>query len=30
MTSASSMNETVHLKPVPWDDPEGWGWEGGA
>ena len=30
MTSPSSMHETVHSKPVRWDNPEGWdGEEGG-
>ena len=24
MTSASLMNEAGHLKPVLWDNPEGW------
>ena len=24
MTSPSSMHETGHSKPVPWDNPEGW------
>ena len=27
MTSASSMNEAGHPKPVLWDNPEGWGGE---
>ena len=22
------MHETQHSKPVHWDDPEGWDWEG--
>ena len=30
MISASSMHETGHLKPVLWDNPEGWGGEGGG
>ena len=30
MTSASSMHEAGHPKPVLWDDPEGWGREGGG
>ena len=25
MTSASSMREAGHSKPVLWDNPEGWG-----
>ena len=29
MTSPSSMHETGHSKPVPWDNPEGWDGEGG-
>ena len=29
MTSASSMHEVGHSKPVLWDNPEGWGGEGG-
>ena len=29
MTSPGSMHETGHSKPVPWDDPEGWGGGGG-
>ena len=29
MTSASSMHEAGHSKPVLWDNPEGWGREGG-
>ena len=28
MTSASSMHEVGHSKPVLWDNPEGWGREG--
>ena len=27
MTSASSMYEAGHSKPVLWDNPEGWGGE---
>jgi len=27
MTSASSMHEAGHPKPVLWDNPEGWGGE---
>ena len=27
MTSASSMHEAGHSKPVLWDNPEGWGGE---
>ena len=30
MTSPSLMHETGHLKPVHWDDPEGWDGEGGG
>ena len=30
MTSASSMCEAGHSKPVLWDNPEGWGGEGGG
>ena len=30
MTSASSMHEAVHSKLVLWDNPEGWGGEGGG
>ena len=30
MTSASSMHEAGHPKPVLWDNPEGWGGEGGG
>ena len=29
MTSASLMHQTGHSKPVLWDNPEGWGGEGG-
>ena len=29
MTSASSMHEAGRSKPVLWDNPEGWGREGG-
>ena len=28
MTSASSIHEAGHSKPVLWDNPEGWGGEG--
>ena len=28
MTSASLMHESGHSKPVPGDNPEGWGREG--
>ena len=28
MTSTSLMHEAGHPKPVLWDNPEGWGWEG--
>jgi len=28
MTSASSMYEAGHSKPVLWNNPEGWGGEG--
>ena len=28
MTSASSMHEAGHSKPVLWQKPEGWGGEG--
>ena len=28
MTSASSMHEARHSKPVLWDNPEGWGGKG--
>ena len=30
MTSASSMHEAGRSKPVLWDNPEGWGGEGGG
>ena len=30
MTSASSMHEAGHPKLVLWDNPEGWGGEGGG
>jgi len=30
MTSASSTLEAGHSKPVLWDNPEGWGGEGGG
>jgi len=30
MTSSSSMHETGHSKPVPWDNSEGWDGEGGG
>ena len=30
MTSASSMHETGHSKLVLWDNPEGWGGQGGV
>ena len=30
MTSASSMHEGGHSKPLLWDNPEGWGGEGGG
>ena len=30
MTSASLMHEAGHSKLVPWDNPEGWGGEGGG
>ena len=30
MTSASSMHETGHSKPVNWDNSEGWDGEGGG
>ena len=30
MTSPSLMHETGHSKPVHWDNPEGWGGEGGG
>ena len=29
MTSASSVHKAGHPKPVLWDNPEGWGQEGG-
>ena len=29
MTSASLMHEAGYSKPVLWDNPEGWGGEGG-
>ena len=29
MTGASSTHEAGHSKPVLWDNPEGWGGEGG-
>ena len=29
-TSSSLMHETGHSKPVHWDNPEGWGAEGGG
>ena len=29
MTSASLVHEAGHLKPVLWDNPEGWDGEGG-
>ena len=29
-TDASSMHEAGHPKPVLWDNPEGWGGEGGG
>ena len=29
MTSASSIHGAGHSKPVHWDDPKGWGGEGG-
>ena len=29
MTSTSLMREAGHSKPVLWDNPEGWGGEGG-
>ena len=29
ITSVSSMHEVGHSKPVLWDNPEGWGGEGG-
>ena len=30
MTSASSMHEAGYAKPVLWDNPEGWGGDGGG
>ena len=30
MTSASSMHEAGHSKPVLWDNPGAWGKEGGG
>ena len=30
MTSAISMHEAGHSKPVLWDNPEGWGGEEGG
>ena len=30
MTSASLMHKAGHTKPVLWDNPEGWGGEGGG
>ena len=30
MTSASSMHEAGHSKPLLWDNPEGWGGKGGG
>ena len=30
MTSASSMHEAGHSKLMLWDNPEGWGGEGGG
>ena len=30
MISPSLMRETGHSKPVHWDNPEGWGGEGGG
>ena len=30
MSGASSMHEAGHSKPVLWDNPEGWGGEGGG
>ena len=29
MTGTNSMHEAGHSKPVLWDNPEGWGEEGG-
>ena len=30
MTSANSMHEAGHSKPMLWDNPEGWGGKGGG
>ena len=30
MTNASLMHKAGHPKPVLWDNPEGWGEEGGG
>ena len=30
MTNPSSVHEAGHSKPVHWDNPEGWGGEGGG
>ena len=30
MSGASSKHEAGHSKPVLWDNPEGWGGEGGG
>ena len=30
MTNVSLMHEAGHPKPVLWDNPEGWGGEGGG
>ena len=30
MTSASSMHEAGHPKLIPWDNPKGYGGEGGG
>ena len=30
MTRANSVHEAGHPKLVLWDNPEGWGWEGGG
>ena len=30
MTSATSMHQAGHSKPVLWDNPEGWGGERGG
>ena len=30
MTNANAMHEAGHPKLVLWDDPEGWGGEGGG